>query len=80
MQIERSPDGTLVYYGAPKGRARVAFAMLSSSPREIVFVNPHHDYPQRIRYWREGMDLYAEISLMDGSNAERWHYTRLGSR
>ena len=80
MQIEQSADGRLTYYGAPRGHARVAFSMLSSSPREIVFANPQHDYPQRIRYWREGMDLNAEISLMDGSKAARWHYSRLGSR
>ena len=45
---------------------------------EIVFANPQHDYPQRIRYWRDGMDLNAEISTMDGSQAVRWHYRRQG--
>ena len=40
----------------------------------MTFVNETHDYPQRIRYWREGMALNAETSLMDGSSAERWSY------
>lgn len=80
MQIERSGDGKLIFYASPKGTPRVAFPELSSGPREIVFANPQHDYPQRIRYWREGMDLAAEISLMDGTKAYRWHYKRqLGS-
>jgi len=80
MQIERGPDGKLVFYGSPKGASRVGFVEVSSGSREIVFANPRHDYPQRIRYWREGMDLAAETSLMDGSKALRWHYKRqLGS-
>jgi hypothetical protein len=78
MQIEQAGDGKLVFYGAPRGGPRVAFAMISSGPREIIFANPQHDYPQRIRYWREGMDLNAETSLTDGSKAFRWHYKRQG--
>ncbi len=78
MQIEQSPDGGLVFYGSQKGSPRVAFPAASIGLREIVFTNPQHDYPQKIRYWREGMDLNAEISLMDGSKAYRWHYKRLG--
>lgn len=80
MQIERGADGKRVFYGSPKGAPRVAFPEISSGPREIVFANPRHDYPQRIRYWREGMDLAAETSLMDGTKAFRWRYKRqLGS-
>lgn len=79
MQIERGADGTLVFYGSVKGGARVAFPMVSSGPRDIVFANPQHDYPQRIHYWREGMGLNAEISLTDGSQAYRWRYGRQGA-
>lgn len=78
MQIEQSSDGSLTFYASPRGAPRSAFPMISSGPREIVFANPKHDYPQRIRYWREGMDLNAEISLIDGSNAFRWRYKRQG--
>ena len=78
MQIETAAGGKPVFYGSVKGGPRVAFPMVSSGEREIVFANPKHDYPQRIRYWREGMDLNAEISLADGSKAYRWHYKRLG--
>jgi hypothetical protein len=76
MQIEQAADGSLTFYGQPHGGARVAFPATSVTDREIVFANPKHDYPQRIRYWREGMDLNAEVSLTDGSNATSWHYTR----
>jgi hypothetical protein len=78
MQVERKSDGSLVFYGSVKGSQRVAFTASGSGLREIVFTNPQHDYPQRIRYWREGMDLNAEISLMDGSKAHSWHYKRQG--
>jgi hypothetical protein len=78
MQIEREPDGGLIFYGSVKGGARVAFPIVSSGPRDIVFANPQHDYPQRIHYWREGMVLKAEISLMDGSQKFGWTYARQG--
>ena len=74
MQIERSLDDKLVFYGSPRGAPRVAFPEASAGSRDIVFANPRHDYPQRIHYWRDGMDLLAEISLIDGSKAVRWHY------
>jgi hypothetical protein len=45
----------------------------------ITFVNAAHDYPQRIRYWRDGRDLMAEVSLADGSKAQRWRYARKGN-
>jgi len=80
MQIERGTDGKLVFYASPRGAPRVAFPAISSGPREIVFANTQHDYPQRIHYWREGMDLAAETSLADGTKAFRWRYKRqLGS-
>jgi len=78
MQIEQAPDGSLVFYGSPKGAPRVAFPAVNVGMREITFANPAHDYPQKIRYWREGMGLNAEISLMDGTKAYRWKYTRQG--
>jgi hypothetical protein len=75
-QIVPGPDGRLVYWASPGGGARVAFTEVSQGPGEIVFANAGHDYPQRIRYWREGAALNAEISLIDGSKALRWRYKR----
>jgi len=42
----------------------------------VAFVNAAHDYPQKIRYWREGPRLLAEISRIDGSRARRWTYVQ----
>ena len=76
LQIEQGADGRITLYTQPQGGQRIPYAMVSAGDREIVFANPAHDYPQRVRYWREGMDLNAEISLSDGSRAMRWHYKR----
>ena len=76
-QISASADGKLTYWGSPGGAARVPFAMVSQSPGEIVFANPAHDYPQRIRYWKDGEMLGAEISLADGTKSVRWSYRRV---
>ncbi len=50
------------------------FAWSPSAAPGVTFVNPAHAYPQRIRYWREGAALIAELSALDGSNAKRWTY------
>ncbi len=51
-------------------------ALLGAVALTALFANAAHDYPQRIRYWREGETLNAEISLLDGSKAMRWQYKR----
>jgi hypothetical protein len=66
----------LTFYGAPGGKNRTAFSWVrTSTDPGVTFVNLGHDYPQRIRYWREGRDLIAEVSLGDGSKAQRWRYS-----
>ena len=45
-------------------------------PREIVFENPQHDYPQRIAYRRTGDGLAATVSLLDGGRASEYSWTR----
>ena len=46
---------------------------------KLTFLNAEHDFPQRIRYWREGRELVAEISLKDGTKAQRWRYAPQGN-
>jgi hypothetical protein len=75
-QILAGTDGEIAFWASPDGGARVGFPMVSQGPKEIVFANPAHDYPQRIRYWLDGETLNAEISLMDGSKTMRWSYRR----
>jgi len=74
MRIERKPDGSLSFYGQPRGAPAVEFTLVRADRNSIEFANPAHDYPQRIRYTRLGPLLIAEISKLDGSDAVRWSY------
>jgi len=76
LRIEPGSDGVPVYWASPTGRPAVPFRLVASDPSSATFENPAHDYPQRIRYRREGDSLVATISLLDGSRALNWTYTR----
>lgn len=78
MQILPDAEAGLAFWGAPSGVGRTRFALISQTVDQVVFVNRAHDYPQRIRYWRDGAGLNAEISLADGTKAMRWQYRKLG--
>lgn len=74
MRIMREADGTLAFWAIAGNQPAVRFAATKSGAEEIVFENAEHDYPQRIRYWRNGKTLMAEISLLDGSKANRFSF------
>ncbi|WP_371371649.1 hypothetical protein, partial [Salmonella sp. M307] len=78
MRITRGAD-KLVFHAEPPGQAPTDFTADGATPGNVEFVNAAHDYPQRIRYWREGELLMAEISLADGSKPMRWAYRRTGN-
>ena len=80
MRIERAADGSLTFYGSPRGAAPVEFKASASDATSITFANPAHDYPQRVRYARTADGLDAEISLADGSRPNRWRYQRPSNR
>lgn len=77
IRIEQRRDGTMAYVAQPKGKDAVVFPMVLISDAAVEFANPSHDYPQRIRYWRQGKLLVAEISLLDGSRSMRWNYRQV---
>ena len=66
----------LALWASPSGQGRTLFTWGPNDQPGTSFYNVANDYPQRIRYWREGGDLFAEISLADGSKPRRWHYKR----
>ena len=78
MRIVRAADGSLTFHGAPQGGPATIFPLVAQGVRDISFANPDHDYPQRIRYWREGRLLMAETAKMDGSEAQNWTYSPAG--
>lgn len=78
MRIERADDGGLSFSASPGGAGWTAFTSAADPGGGVTFLNPANDYPQRVRYWREGDMLKAEISLEDGSQATGWTFTRMG--
>jgi hypothetical protein len=60
LQIRDLPEG-LAYIARPSGQAETTFRIASSTAEEIVFENPAHDFPQRIRYRRGKDTLHARI-------------------
>ena len=68
----------MTFHGAPGGQNRTPFNWVASDGKSVTFVNESHDYPQRIRYWRDGKELVAEIAMKDGSKAVSWRYKAMG--
>jgi hypothetical protein len=77
-RIVRQADGSLSFLAQPRGAPATEFPQVDSGPQMVEFANPEHDYPQRVRYWREGRELKARISRMDGSDAAEWSYAPMG--
>jgi hypothetical protein len=75
MRIVAEPGG-LAFYGMPGGAPAVRFGLARASRTEAVFENANHDFPQRIHYRLEGRKLVATVSLMDGSRAQSWTFSR----
>jgi len=78
MRIERDGAATPIFYGSPKGAPPVAFKAIEANVTSITFVNPGHDYPQRVSYVVTSEGIDAEVSLADGTKPNRWSYRRLG--
>ena len=49
LQI-RVQDGGLVYVAKPSGQPEATFTATSVGPREVIFENLAHDFPQRVIY------------------------------
>lgn len=61
LRIERTA-GQVDYVAQPSGRPPTRFRMIDTSATHAEFANPEHDFPQRIRYAREGDLMRAELS------------------
>ncbi len=74
LQIRQQGDGRISLIAQPQDRAPVEFPLVLISAEAIEFANPANGWPQRIRYWRQGKLLMAEMSRLDGSDAQRWNF------
>jgi hypothetical protein len=50
LRIEER-EGKLVYIANPSGQKEIAFYQAEITDKKMVFVNPDHDFPQRITYY-----------------------------
>jgi hypothetical protein len=73
-----SGAAALAFAASPGGQGWTSFAAAEDDAPGVTFVNTRNDYPQRIRYWREGEQLLAEIALADGSSPIRFVFRRMG--
>lgn len=75
MTITANESG-VIFHAEPANQPPGDFRAVKfdAAARSVTFEERSHDYPQRVRYWREGEALLAEISLLDGSKAVRWTF------
>lgn len=76
IRVQPGEDDEIIYLAQPNGGAGVGFYLVRAEGMTATFENPDHDFPQRIRYARDGDTMVATISKMDGSNAISWTYRR----
>jgi hypothetical protein len=50
MRIESDEAGTPVFVAKPSGQAEASFKRIAFDATSIVFENPAHDFPQRVKY------------------------------
>jgi len=76
LRVQSGEDDEIVYLAQPGGGPGTGFHLVRAEGTSATFENPGHDYPQRIRYQRDGDVMVATISKLDGSNALSWTYRR----
>ena len=64
----------LSFVAQPRGSPGTSFRLVRSGPREAVFENPAHDFPQRVIYRRDGDRLTGRIEGA-GGRAMEWRYS-----
>ncbi len=82
LRIETTADG-IAYVAQPAGRPPIRFARVESGPRRVVFVNPAHDFPQRILYWLDDAGaLHARIEgpKQGKTVGQEWTWTKRATR
>jgi Domain of unknown function (DUF6265) len=76
MRIEREADGSVAFWAISGDQKPVRFVATQIGHHSITFENAAHDFPQRIRYWRVGKRLHAEISMIDGNKPVQFSFLR----
>lgn len=72
------PAIRMAFAASPGGQGWTLFAWSPDDNAGVTFHNAANDYPQIVRYWRDGARLKARISMADGSRAIEWDYAPMG--
>ncbi len=66
------------YFASPQGRPATEFPLIELAKDKAVFENSHHDFPQRISYWRDGERLKARIegTIKGQKQSEEWTWEK----
>ena len=76
LRIQSSPDGR-AYCAQPGGSTPTCFALSEQGENWVVFENAEHDFPQRIRYERDGERLTATISDLSGEQSFAFEWVQV---
>jgi hypothetical protein len=75
VRIELTPP-TARYVAMPSSQSETSFELTDVGALSATFANPSHDFPKRIRYWREGERLFARIDGgSDTSKSRNFEWT-----
>lgn len=68
-------QGKMLFIAILPNQPETVFTLIKSSPHELVFENPEHDFPQRILYRLSGKDvLTARIEGMNNGKSLAFDY------
>lgn len=67
-------EGKWTFNAYPNGIGPSSFPYEDKGDTHITFVNVLHDYPQVIKYARDGENLKATISKLGGGNPYSWDF------
>ena len=70
LRVALNAEGELTYTAYPRGQASATFAATEIGEQQVTFTNPQHDYPQKITYERNGDELLARTSALDGGGQQ----------
>jgi len=68
--------GRPAFVAQPNGAPPTVFRLIALKGEDATFESIANDFPTRVRYWREGAALKAEISGHDGKVAQSWTFQR----
>lgn len=77
LRIAYNEEGEGEYCAQPDGGEATCFRLVETGDSHAVFENDAHDFPQRIRYARDGDTLTATISDMFGEQSFSFVWTRV---